>query len=120
MTITIIDNDAALLRSLELVLSSRGHIVTTFDEPAAACTEIEAEGCPDVLVVDYAMPGLTGRDVLTRLRERIASSCTVILISGHTDLVAPLPLDALGVTAFLPKPLDIDALTALITETSCE
>jgi DNA-binding NtrC family response regulator len=130
MNVIVVDDDVALLRSLAIVLTSRGHTVKSFDDSREASCFIEhsqpapsparcgagADKPVDVLIVDYIMPGLTGEELLRRTRERLPQTCKVILISGHTDLIEPLNLEAMRVSAFLPKPLDFDKLFELVAE----
>jgi DNA-binding NtrC family response regulator len=49
-----------------------------------------------------------------RIKDYLPQSCKVILISGHTDIVEILNLKAMGVSAFLSKPLDLDQLCELV------
>jgi CheY-like chemotaxis protein len=69
---------------------------------------------PDVVVLDLMMPVLSGWDVL---RERSADeklrSIPVILISANRDPEIASAVSQ-GICAFLPKPFDIGALSALV------
>lgn len=115
MRVVVLDNDTALLKSLELVLASLGHEARCFADPLEACSSLAAGPLPDVLILDYVIPGMSGREVLERLGRRGGEPRPlVILISGHTDLLQPRDLEPLGIDAFLPKPLDLDRLSRLV------
>jgi DNA-binding NtrC family response regulator len=114
MRVVVVDNDVALLRSLEILLCGRGHEVSSFHNPYDACSFIERSASFDALILDYAMPGLNGEEVLQQVRKRLSEDCKIILISGHTDLIEPLDLKAMGIAAFLPKPLDFDRLCKMV------
>jgi DNA-binding NtrC family response regulator len=114
MQVVVIDDDAAILRSLEILLSTQGHRVLSFRNVDEACGYLERSPPPDVLIVDYVIPPLMGAEVLDRVRTRLPDGCRLILISGHTDLIRPQGLERMGVDAFLPKPLDFDELTELV------
>ena len=114
MQVTVVDNDKALLRSLAIVLSREGHRVTCFDDAQAAAATIGEEGAPDVLIVDYVMPGLDGVDLLERVKPRLPACCTLILISGHTDRLPVDRLARLGLSRVLSKPLDLQDLRDLV------
>jgi CheY-like chemotaxis protein len=86
--------------------------VTCFDDPMAAAAAIGKAVVPDVLIVDYLMPGLDGIALLRRVRPRLPRGVRVILISGHADRLAPDQLATLGLGDLLSKPLDLDALCA--------
>ncbi|HEX2123924.1 MAG TPA: response regulator [Thermoanaerobaculia bacterium] len=69
---------------------------------------------PDVVVLDLMMPILSGWDVL---RERSAEPelqrIPVILVSANRDPEVATAVSQ-GICAFLPKPFDIGALSALV------
>lgn len=65
---------------------------------------------PDVLIVDIKMPGLSGLDVIARLREELDAE--YILLSGYGEFEFAQQAIALGVCAYLLKPLDDEDLAA--------
>jgi len=118
MNIVVIDNDTALLRSVEIVLVSKGHRVATFADPdhaVSSLSRLPADPVPpvDILVVDFILSRCTALEFL-EANGRLFSDCKVILMSGHTDLVELSDLREIGVDAFLPKPLDLEKLCELI------
>ena len=120
MRVWVIDNDPALLRSLEILLMNQGYDVECFDDPLVASRTLERGAPPDVLVLDYVMPGLNGGELLARCRHRLPENCNVIVISGHTDQIETEELEKLGMSAFLPKPLDLERLDQILTRTKME
>ena len=82
MNIVLVENDAALLKTLELLLRNSGNQVRGFNDPLAACALLEHCGDLDVLIVDYMMPELTAPEVLERVRRHPCKVPRVILISG--------------------------------------
>ena len=69
---------------------------------------------PDVVVLDLMMPILSGWDVLReRQNDPNLRRIPVILISANRDPEIANAVDK-GVCAFLPKPFDIGALSALV------
>lgn len=65
---------------------------------------------PDVLIVDIKMPGLSGLDVIAQLREEIDAE--YIILSGYGEFEYAQQAIALGVCAYLLKPLDDEELAA--------
>jgi DNA-binding response OmpR family regulator len=114
MNIVLIENDVALLKTLELLLRNSGNQVRGFDDPMAACSFLVHCRDLDILIIDYMMPKLTAPEVLERVRRYLLKAPRVILISGHTDIVATLDLREMGIDAFLPKPLDLNLLFRLL------
>ena len=116
MNVVIVDDDEAFLKSTQILLSRLGHRVLTFTHAGAVCVFMETWGMwaqVDVLILDYMLGERTALDVLRRVRPVLSSTCKVVLISGHTDLVEPLDLKSLGVWTFLPKPLNFERLLQL-------
>jgi len=74
-----------------------------------AALEIIPRFKPDLIIMDVKMPGMSGFDVLKKLREK-GNQTRVVLMTAYSD---PNYLDcakALGVEKFLFKPFDINEL----------
>jgi FixJ family two-component response regulator len=78
--IAIVEDDRAVLNSLEFSLQADGYAVCGFQRPADArdSTEIMQADC---LVLDYGLPDLTGIDLLHVLRDR-GLRCPAIVIAS--------------------------------------
>ena len=69
---------------------------------------------PDVVVLDLMMPVLSGWDVLReRQSDVVLRRIPVIVVSANRDPEVATAVNA-GICAFLPKPFDIGALSALV------
>jgi DNA-binding response OmpR family regulator len=110
MNVVVIDNDTALLKSLEILLGDHGYSVQSFSIAQEGYSYIEQGAPVDVLILDYAMPDLMGDELLKKARQFLSDKCTVILISGHSSLIDPLRIKDWGAQIFLPKPLDLERL----------
>lgn len=111
MNIVIVDDDLALLRSLELVLQAEGHHVMSFSDPATANLYLEQQPEIDVLLLDYVMGESTGEEVLRNLSIEKSIPRKTIMITGHKEAIRSSKiLQALGVDLVLCKPLDLNEL----------
>ncbi|KPK38954.1 MAG: hypothetical protein AMJ69_06970 [Gammaproteobacteria bacterium SG8_47] len=111
-TIFIVDDDAAIRDSLQLLLKSAGLNVVCYEsaELFLEAYDTELRGC---LVLDVRMPGMSGLELQRALNER-NSQLPVIIMTGHGDV--PMAVDAMkaGATDFIEKPFsDEDLLTRL-------
>lgn len=110
MLVYMVDDDPEYCAIVAVVLRSNGYDVRTFGDGAAALQAL-AQQCPDALVLDLVMPGVSGVDVLQRLR----GCCPV------TQVVLATAVDSFGfsgavpaVSAYLVKPFPVeDLLVAL-------
>ena len=114
MRIVIVDNDVPFLRSLEIVLSARGHQVTCYDDPVVAEVALSDGPSPELLLIDYRMPRLSGIDLIRAVQPRLGAGCTVAMITGHAEELLAVDLAALGVARVLCKPVDLPGLQAWI------
>lgn len=83
-TILIVDDDPRLLKMLQRTLAYEGFRVLSAANGAEALGQIQAQR-PDVVILDWLMPGLDGISVLKRLRE--AGDRTLVLMLTARDAV---------------------------------
>ncbi|WP_441239226.1 response regulator [Bradyrhizobium sp. 930_D9_N1_4] len=102
-TIYVVDDDAAVLGSLQFLLETDGFAVRTFRNAAAL---LNAGGAPgaDCYVIDYKMPDINGIELAGRLRQ-FDEGTPVILITGYPDRNISARAAAAGVKDVVLKPL---------------
>ena len=112
MTVALIDDDDAVLRSLQLLLEARGMHVRCFASAESFLLSI-GEEMPKCVVSDVRMPGLTGIELQQELKKRDAA-VPVILITGHGDIGMAVNAIKEGAFDFIEKPFDDKRLVASI------
>jgi len=114
LRILVVDDYPDTRQSLRLLLKSWGHIVCEAPDGTEALREAETFQ-PEVVVLDIAMPGLSGYDVARRLRLAAGSIRPLLLaLTGHTrptDIEAALQA---GLDYFFAKPCDPGQLDFLL------
>lgn len=114
--IHVIDDDEAMRESLRFLLESAGFEAQTYDCAEAFLATIAGMegGC---VVTDVRMPGMSGLDLVRRLKA-ISARLPVIVITGHGDV--PLAVEAMkaGVVDFLEKPFDDDVFLKAVAAAS--
>jgi len=110
--IWVIDDDHAIRWVLEKTLRREDMVVTTF-ESAAGVIEALRQGKPDVVIADIRMPGMSGLELLSSLRERLPH-LPVIIMTAHSDLDSAVSAYQGGAFEYLPKPFDVDEAVALV------
>ena len=112
--ILMVDDNELLLQVTGDYLESLGHTVERCDDPTAAA-EIAEKTAPDLAIVDYEMPRLTGTQLLTELRNGGRTHMLpVIFLSGVEAMryVSQVPPDPR--VRFLQKPVDFEDLEGAI------
>jgi two-component system response regulator ChvI len=82
----VVDDDALFRESLERNLTDAGFNVAGFAEGGIALRHFADEGAPDLIVLDWRMPGMTGIEVLRRLRETDVPT-PVIFLTALSDQI---------------------------------
>ena len=114
MRIMILDNDKALIRSIEIILQSDEHDIFSFSNIDDAIAFIETCDPIDLLLVDFLMPRMTGFDFLHLIEKHRGKVQRIVMMSGHTDLIEKRELEVFGVSSFLSKPICMTSLKRLV------
>lgn len=101
----LVDDEGSLLELLAPALGRQGYQVATAGDGALALALWEAQGAFDLLVTDLSMPGMDGRELARRLREK-NPSLPILFISGWSPEVA----DPAPGTLLLAKPFRLTEL----------
>ena len=108
----VIDDDAAMRRSLENLIRSVGLRVEAFAS-AQDFLSIKREDVPGCLVLDVRLPGLSGLDLQKRMTEADIE-IPIIFITGHGDIPMSVQAMKAGAVEFLSKPFrDQELLDAI-------
>ena len=114
--IYIVDDDAAVRESLEVLLESMDFDaqIKTYDNGVTFLDDLEgaASGC---VLLDVRMPDLSGLEVQSALRDR-GSNLAVIIITGHGDVAMAVGALRAGAYHFIEKPFTDGALAKLLPE----
>ncbi|MCG6494176.1 response regulator transcription factor [Kitasatospora sp. A2-31] len=106
--VLVVDDDAAIRRSLERGLRLSGFSVALAEDGETALARMPADA-PDVLVLDVSMPGVSGAEVCRSLRAR-GDDIPVLMLSAldePADRVAGLQA---GADDYLVKPFALEEL----------
>jgi DNA-binding response OmpR family regulator len=110
--ILIADDEVNLARLVELELSLEGYTVTVANDGLTGLTKAR-EIMPDLLILDWMMPGMTGVEICRRLRAT-GNKAPVILLTAKEDVGDRVAgLDA-GADDYVIKPFKIEELLARV------
>ena len=111
--ILIVDDEDEIRRSVAGILGDEGLETVTAEDGERAIAFIEQEGPPDVVLLDIAMPGRDGVEILVELVERWPH-IPVVMMSGHGTIETAVRTTRHGAYDFVEKPLSIDKLLLTI------
>ncbi|HEX3885892.1 MAG TPA: response regulator FixJ [Phenylobacterium sp.] len=108
----VIDDDAAVLNSLKLLLRTAGLRVVGFQSAVDFLDHVtpERHGC---VVTDVLMPGIDGIELIRRLRAR-GVRLPVIVMTGHADVGAAVQAMKAGASEFIEKPFESERILRMI------
>lgn len=112
--ILIIEDEEVLADSLQDILSSEGHQVSTARNGLDALDVIAREK-PDLALLDLMLPLVDGLTVLRSLRHDSPSTAVVVVTSCSREALKGLP-----VQGFLRKPFSLDALLGAVKKVLSE
>jgi len=114
-TVLLVDDEADIRELYKLVLEAAGYAVIVVSG-AQAALDILAAHPVDLLITDYQMPEMSGRELIAALREAYPRLPT-ILASGQTNVKALA--QACGASAYYPKSTTTRQLVDLVTQQLC-
>lgn len=112
LNVWLVDDDASIRWVLERALRQGGMSPTAFEDAEAALSALRSDR-PDVLITDIRMPGASGLELLTEIRDA-HPQLPVIVMTAHSDLDSAVAAYQGGAFEYLPKPFDIDQAVDLV------
>lgn len=104
----MVDDDASVLRAVARLIQSAGLEVATFASPGELLDNYDPEA-PGCLILDLAMPGMSGIELQKLLSER---QCTlpIVFLTGAGSIALGVEAMKGGAADFLTKPVNADDL----------
>ena len=113
--VAIVDDEPVVAQFMQELLARWGLAVTPYADGAAALRALESGTAFDVVITDQTMPGMTGIE-FAQAAHASNPRLPIVLYTGHADALDPADLERAGVCALLSKPIDAQALLAVLRE----
>jgi CheY-like chemotaxis protein len=101
--VLVVDDDPAVRKSIDRVLTSKGYAVITAENGEEALRKLNEEKY-DLIYTDIRMPGISGLEVAEQVKARKPWT-PVVIITGYGTDAAEARAKAAGVLSFVHKPL---------------
>ena len=111
--IALVDDDAAVLDSIHMIVTSRGMHAKCFTSASDFLAKSKSIS-PNCIVSDVRLPGLSGLDLQSELLRR-GVTAPLILITGHGDIAMAVKAIKAGAFDFIEKPFDNETLMESIS-----
>ena len=102
--ILIIEEQIEIIKPIKLLLEAKGFIVMWCHRGDLAIASVK-DNKPDIVLLDLALPGLSGVEVCKRIR--MFSNLPIIIITGNSSTKNIIDLYSHGIDAFINKPFNI-------------
>lgn len=102
--ILLVDDDEDIRLSMRAVLRRAGYLVTAVSSGEAAL-QAEREHSIPVVITDLRMPGMSGDELIARLREE-HPDVSIVVMTGYGNIGHAVDMLHAGVADYLTKPVD--------------
>ncbi|MEK7398087.1 MAG: hybrid sensor histidine kinase/response regulator [Candidatus Poribacteria bacterium] len=103
--VLVVDDDLGNRESMKIILNGRFDVLTT--DSGYGALELVKQKEFDVVVLDIRMPGLSGIDVLRRIKE-VEEAPEVILVTAYSSLETAKDAVKLGAYDYIEKPFEME------------
>jgi two-component system NtrC family response regulator len=111
-TILVVDDDESLRRITQLQLQEAGYEVLTARNGEEALAIVQAEA-PALVITDLKMPGVSGLDLLRKIRQSFPLT-TVLMVTAFGTVQTAVEAMKAGAYDYLTKPIDHEELILLV------
>ena len=112
--VLVVDDEPNILLSLEFLMKQAGYQVSSAADAEQAATMI-AEHCPDLVLLDISLPGMSGFDLLEQLRQQERTrNLPVVMLTAHGREVEKEKGMALGASDYITKPFSTRDLVSRV------
>ncbi|MCP4653553.1 MAG: response regulator [Candidatus Omnitrophica bacterium] len=116
-TILIVDDEDSIRRGIKAILQESGYQNILEADSGEKALEIVAKNCPDAVMLDIKMQGISGYEVIGRLKEDNATkNIPILIMSGYAvdlDEIASVEQKAIPV---MSKPFEVEKMKQMVSD----
>lgn len=110
--LVVVDDDKSICSTIETALTSMGHQVEIADSAELALAQMR-RNAPDILLTDLIMNGMSGLDLLSKIREYFPT-VTPVIMTAHATVDTAVSAIKSGAYDYLVKPFSPEQLQHLV------
>ena len=110
--ILIVDDEPFNVDILAEELTDKGYVIETSNDGAVALKKVETSR-PDLILLDYMMPDMSGLDVLKELRRK-GNDVPVVMITAHGTIDRAVHAMKEGAYDFITRPFEPDHIVLVV------
>jgi CheY-like chemotaxis protein len=115
--VLIADDDPAICTLIDTVLRKGPYEIMMCNDAESALVAVDRHGPFDIIICDFMLPGISGIDLIERLRSKESTrGVPILMISGHTNYAMDGRAKNAGANLFLNKPFTISQLRSAVTQ----
>jgi two-component system chemotaxis response regulator CheY len=114
----LVDDNPHMRKIVATILQAFGVVQIFEAADSEAAWKVIGEANPDVIIVDWMMPGMNGIDLVKMIRTSAASPnpfVPTIMLTGYTNAERVRDARDAGVNEFLAKPVSVKAILTRLT-----
>jgi YesN/AraC family two-component response regulator len=112
VVILVVDDEIPICELLEEFLSQLGHKVITANTGEEAIMKFH-ESRPNAVFLDIRMPGISGIEVIKKLRE-IDNEPSIVMLSGFGEFSVIQEAYKTGANYYIQKPIELDRIVKIL------
>lgn len=111
--ILVVEDDTDINNLLKKILNTAGYDVVQAFSGTEAILYFE-KGMPDLLLLDLMLPGISGEELLCRIRDEWKCSIPVLVLSAKNALRDKVTLLGIGADDYITKPFESEEIVARV------
>lgn len=113
--VLVADDDPEICTLIKTILGKGPYEITLCNDAESALVQIQREGRFDMLISDFMLPGISGIELISQVRQNGPTArMPIVMISGHSNYAMDARAKAAGANAFLNKPFTLAQLRTTV------
>ncbi len=115
--VLVADDDPDICMLIRAILAKGPYDVTLCYDAESALLHVQSDAPYDLLISDFMLPGMSGIELISRIRnDRATADMAIVMVSGHSNYAMDDRAREAGANAFLSKPFTVAQLRSTVQQ----